>query len=155
MITQEDISQVQKSWGQAVVKLGRLFVEGGDYAGFAEEVASSAYAYDDDVPVLFKPTKCKVRQFRPTKAGAVSYFVGGNDCFPEDQGFALQPWVDVTFHNTAVNISPDGSTALTMGNYFFTKECGEKVKVEYSFGYQKINGTIKIVLHHSSLPYSG
>ena len=42
-----------------------------------------------------------------------------------------------------------------MGNYFFTDLNGGKTKVEYSFVYKKNDlGELKIILHHSSLPYS-
>ena len=39
-----------------------------------------------------------------------------------------------------------------MGIYTFEND-NTKIKVEYSFGYIKINESIKIVLHHSSIPY--
>ena len=41
---------------------------------------------------------------------------------------------------------------LAMGNYTFENN-ESKIKVEYSFGYIKINESIKITLHHSSIPY--
>mgnify|MGYP003323348530 FL=1 len=45
--------------------------------------------------------------------------------------------------------------ALAMGNYFFTDLNGNKTKVEYTFAYIKNDaGELKIILHHSSLPYS-
>ena len=45
--------------------------------------------------------------------------------------------------------------ALAMGNYFFTDLNGNKTKVEYTFAYIKHDiGDLKIILHHSSLPYS-
>ena len=48
------------------------------------------------------------------------------------------------------------STALAMGNYFFTNPEGDEVKVEYSFGYTKDSeGNLRICLHHSSIPSSG
>ena len=42
-----------------------------------------------------------------------------------------------------------------MGNYFFTNYDGEKVKVEYSFGYilEEEEDDLKIIFHHSSIPY--
>ena len=44
---------------------------------------------------------------------------------------------------------------MAMGNYFFTKPDGTEAKVEYSFGYtMDAPGHLRIVLHHSSLPYS-
>ena len=45
---------------------------------------------------------------------------------------------------------------MAMGNYFFTDPEGAEVKVEYSFGYVLDGqGEVKIVLHHSSVPYAG
>jgi len=39
-----------------------------------------------------------------------------------------------------------------MGNYTFKNEAS-KIKVEYSFVYKNYGDEIKIILHHSSLPY--
>ena len=83
---------------------------------------------------------------------ALSYFVGSDDDFTEDKGFALNPWIQVEFDNCSINIYDDIATA--MGNYFFTDPSGEKTKVEFSFVYKKNKeGEIKIVLHHSSIPF--
>ena len=45
-------------------------------------------------------------------------------------------------------------SALAMGNYTFEND-SSKIKVEFSFGYKKINGLVKINLHHSSIPFQG
>ena len=44
--------------------------------------------------------------------------------------------------------------AIAMGNYFFTDLNGDEAKVEYTFGYKKVDGKLKIDLHHSSFPYN-
>jgi len=43
-----------------------------------------------------------------------------------------------------------------MGNYFFTNYENEKIKVEYSFGYvlDEKDNELKIIYHHSSVPYN-
>jgi hypothetical protein len=47
-----------------------------------------------------------------------------------------------------------GSVALAMGNYFFGRAGGSELKVEYSFAYNRDGqGSVKIQLHHSALPY--
>jgi hypothetical protein len=103
--------------------------------------------------VLFKPTKVSKIQFRLNFEGAKSYFIGGNNAFSEDGGFALQPWTNVRFENASVILNDDN--AIAMGNYFFTQTNGNVVKVEYTFGYfLESNQNLKINLHHSSLPYS-
>jgi hypothetical protein len=100
---------------------------------------------------LFKPTLAAVEQFRPTFEQALSYFVASNNACPEDKGFAIKGWTKVRFENTDIIL--DGSTALAMGNYFFTPPKGEEVKVEYTFGYVLDDaGALRINLHHSSMP---
>jgi hypothetical protein len=150
-ITQEEVIKTQKTWGDALVNLGKTYTDGGDYEKVAKNLVNTLYAYQTG-QVLFKPTKASDDKFRETKEGAISYFVGHNKNFPEDKGFALKPWTNVRFQNAGISINDD--VALAMGKYFFTPLKGEAVKVEYTFGYvKKGDGSLKIILHHSSLPY--
>ena len=43
---------------------------------------------------------------------------------------------------------------MAMGNYTFENN-NSKIKVEFSFGYIKVNGLVKINLHHSSITFKG
>lgn len=151
VIQQTDILEAQKLWGSAIVKIGQAYREDEDYKKMAENAVGEFYGYGLGT-VLFKPTKASVKQFRLTFESAVSYFVGGNPDFPEDKGFALQPWKNVRFENAGIIINDN--SAFAMGNYFFTDYNNEETKVEYTFGYRKAaNGKLKIILHHSSLPF--
>ena len=150
-ITAEEIAQAQKLWGDGIVAIGKTFIDQGDYVKAAENHLDTLYAFEAGT-VLFKPTKAAETQFRLTHEAALSYFVGGNDKYKEDQGFAINPWTKVRFENSASYIH--GNYAVAMGNYFFTQVDGTEVKVEYTFGYIKgQDGTLKINLHHSSIPY--
>ena len=152
MITLDNIKNVQKEWGDSLVKLGSLKLNREACNNEAESLINSLYGYNNGT-VLFKPTKAKDNQFRLTFEGAKSYFVGENSDFSEDKGFALQPWTNVRFENASVILNE--KTAIAMGNYFFTQTNGNVVKVEYTFGYfLESNQNLKINLHHSSLPYS-
>ena len=151
-ITKETVIEAQNQWGAGIVRIGAEFMEKGDYTEAARTHIQNLYAYETS-PVLFKPTKAADDQFRATKESALSYFVGTNGVCPEDKGFAIQPWTKVRFENS--NIVIQGETALAMGNYFFTDTDGNETKVEYSFGYLlDSEGSLRINLHHSSLPYS-
>jgi len=151
MITKQEVENAQKIWGEGVVKIGSI-EERKECEAFTEKFVDERYDFSNK-NVLFKPTKTSEKQFRINKPGAVSYFIGGNNDFPEDNGFALQPWTDVRFENTAVIL--EENRALAMGNYFFTDTNGNKTKVEYTFGYVKDNnGVLKIDVHHSSLPFN-
>merc|ERR1712061_820071 len=97
-------------------------------------------------------TKAAAKPFRLDTPAALSYFVSGNTAFPEDKGFALKPWTAVRFENNGVLL--EGTTALAMGNYYFTATDGSETKVEYTFGYfRDSEGKLRINLHHSSLPF--
>lgn len=152
-ITNQEIVEAQKAWGDALVNLGKAYKDGQNYQKAAKNLVDTLYAYQTG-QVLFKPTKASDVKFRTTKDGALSYFVGHNKNFPEDKGFALEPWTNVRFKNAGLYIN--GNVALAMGKYFFTPLKGDAIKVEYTFGYVKNDdGSLKIILHHSSLPYAG
>ncbi len=98
----------------------------------------------------------------------------------EDKGFAINPWTvrcgvktrirafcavskrvarlmiraqAVRFENSKTILNADSATA--MGEYYFTTLEGTVAKVEYTFQYKRgADGNLKIVVHHSSLPYS-
>ena len=152
MITKEQVEKAQNDWGSGVVKIGSLKDEIIKCEQFANEFLDQLYTFNNG-PVLFKPTKCEIEQFRPTKKEALSYFIAGeNRACLEDKGFAIQPWTKVRFENS--NIILEENRAIAMGNYFFTDLNGDEAKVEYTFGYKLISGVLKIDLHHSSFPYT-
>ncbi|WP_338395980.1 phosphoribosyl-AMP cyclohydrolase [Fulvitalea axinellae] len=152
MITKQDIQDIQKKWGEAIVKIGTLKEDRSACEEVTSGLITSLYAFEDG-HILFKPTKAAAEQFRPDHKAALSYFIGGDSDFPEDGGFALQPWTKVRFENAHILLDTNRATA--MGNYFFTGEDGSETKVEYTFGYKKNDaGELKIELHHSSLPFA-
>ena len=150
MISLKEVENIQKDWGVNLVKLGSLKRNFEACENEASQMIKKLYGYDNGI-VLFKPTKAKENQFRLSFEGAISYFIGGDDNFSEDNGFALQPWINVRFENASVILNE--KTAIAMGNYFFTDLEGNEAKVEYTFGYQLIDGVLKIDVHHSSFPY--
>ncbi|MCE2719696.1 MAG: hypothetical protein LW708_12925 [Anabaena sp. 49628_E55] len=85
--------------------------------------------------------------------GALSYFVGGDSSFPQDTGFALKGWRKVEIRNAGIFI--DGNTATTMGNVDITDKKGKVTTVDKTWQFIRGgDGKLRIILHHSSLPYS-
>ena len=148
----QEIEKAQEKWGNGIVKIGELKDSLKECRMFTIDFINKMYDYENGI-VQFKPTKASDFQFRGDVKAALSYFIGSDSDFIEDKGFALNPWVKVDFENNSINIIND--IAIAMGNYFFTDNDGGKTKVEYSFVYKKNDiGDLKIILHHSSLPYS-
>ncbi len=151
-LTKKKIRSIQKSWADGILAIGQARRKNEDYKALATDFIHKHYGYKEGI-VLFKPTLASIEQFRDTFEKALSYFVSGNPDHPEDQGFALRYWVKIKFENAGIVIIK--SHAVAMGNYFFTDNEGNEVKVEYTFGYfVNKDGDIKINLHHSSIPYS-
>lgn len=152
-ITEQEVLDVQKAWGEGIVIIGKVHLENGDYKTAAIEHINNFYNYQEG-SVLFKPTLASEKQFRTDFQGALSYFVGGDENYPEDHGFAIKPWISVRWENIGTKIY--GNVAVAMGNYYFTPaKGGDEVKVEYSFAYIKNKeGKLKIILHDSHLPYT-
>jgi len=152
-ISESEVVKAQKEWGDGIVRIGNVYTEGGDYSNEAAEFIQDKYGYDLG-SVLFKPTLASERQFRSSFDAALSYFVGDNDAYPEDNGFAIKPYSNVKFENVGI-INNNCRVAIAMGNYYFTMDDGSDVKVEYTFAYVKDkNGNLRIAAHQSSLPYS-
>jgi len=152
-ITQEEVDAAQKAWGAALLDISASYRKGGiaEAESKASKVLDHAYGYNLG-PVLFKPTLTTApNTFRTTREGALAYFVGNNAKFP-DKGFALKPWVKYEFENAAVQLH--GDLALTMGKVRLTDDSGKVTEVDKTWGFKKDDqGKLRIVLHHSSLPY--
>ena len=146
---EEDIINIQKEWASGIVKMGELSNDRDSLESFTSDFLDKIYDFQNQV--LFKPTKAANEQFRNTKGSAYSYFIAGDnrEC-QEDNGFALSNWTEILFDNSNIIINED--IAIAMGNYTFKNEAS-KIKVEYSFVYKNYGNKIKIILHHSSLPY--
>src|SRR5690554_262714 len=150
--TKKAIRNAQTIWAEGILSIGEAYRNNKDYKTIATEFINKHYGYNEGI-VLFKPTLASAEQFRDTFDKALSYFIAGNPNFPEDLGFAIQPWVKIKYENSGILIL--GRRAVAMGNYFFTNSNGNIVKVEYTFGYfLNVQDQIKINLHHSSIPYS-
>jgi len=152
MITLDQVERAQKKWGEGIIKIGSLKNNYKLCKQFTSNFLNERYNLKEG-KILFKPTKAIEEQFRPNLDMALSYFIGGEDSFcKEDQGFAMKPWIKVSFENSGFIF--EKNRAIAMGNYFFTDSNEKTIKVEYSFGYKLIDSKLYIDLHHSSLPFS-
>jgi hypothetical protein len=151
MITENHIQLAQKQWADALIEIGSMRNSPREEIEKRTlEIIKTLYSYQHS-KVLFKPTKACTIQFRNTIDAALSYFIGGNKQFPEDKGFALQPWKKVAFENEDMILAENRATVV--GNYYFTDFDDNEIKVEYTFSYVRFGEQIKIELHHSSIPF--
>ncbi len=154
-ISEAEVLAAQRAWGDALVSIAATHEKQGQAAAkaLAEKVIDAAYGYQMGV-VLFKPTLTTAPQtFRTTRAGALAYFVGGDAAFPQDTGFALKGWRKVEIQNAGIFIA--GNSASTMGNVMITGKDGKVTTVDKTWKFVKDDaGKLRIVVHHSSLPFT-
>jgi hypothetical protein len=155
-ITEAEVNAAQQAWCEGLVRIRKVYGEGGDYKAVASQFIDELYDYKEG-RVFFKPTLAFGKHtFRPTKEGALSYFIGGNKSFPEDTGFALKQWAKVRYDNNAAEngIQIHGDIAITMGNVFLTNAKDEEVSVDKTFVFRRCNdGKLRLCAHKSALPF--
>lgn len=161
-ISVSDVKAAQNAWCNALVTISKAHAEGGlaKSKPLAGEIIDAAYGYQFG-PVAFKPTWAKGDDtFRDTRSGALSYFVGDDPAF-DDPGFAIgtpgakrSPWVKCK--PEIFVIQSFGNTANAMGWVHVEAADGTTSKVDKTFGYVRDDeGALRIVVHHSSVPFSG
>ena len=139
-MTKSEVIDAQRAWSKAVVD---------------QDLDALLGLYDfgtPDEPLLFQPTLAAV--IRLDQEGAKSYFVGGNDKYPNDGGFLKHGWKRVEFQSAAGPILKAGGLGYKdMGHYTFINAEGDATRADYTFAYHKLDGKVLISLHHSSLTW--
>jgi hypothetical protein len=154
-ISEQQVLSAQQGWCEGLLGISRAYASGGltRAESLASKILDQAYGYQYGA-VAFKPTLTQPPQtFRGTKAGALAYFVGGNPSYPNDKGFALKPWQTCNVRNQVIQLH--GDMAITMGNVDLTDRSGKVTTVDKTWAFvREPDGEVRIVLHHSSLPFS-
>jgi len=104
MIADQLIFEAQKAWGEGIIKIGKVFLDKGDYKAAAEDHIDEFYNYQDG-QVLFKPTLAAQKQFRLDFDGALSYFgrqFAGRASAPKSPATWESPWATTISHRTKV-----------------------------------------------------
>ncbi len=166
-ISEAEVLDTQKRWGDGIVRIGKVKNDGGNYVREALEHIEDLYDYEVG-EVLFKPTLTSTDPHRPTIGGALSYFVGYDSAvrflgtlsdeeraelrvYREDSGFATKPWARVRFDNEGIVFN--GHTAIAMGDYYFTDLEGSEIRVHYTLGFVKRGDDVRIYVQESNLPF--
>jgi hypothetical protein len=155
-ITVKEVNAAQMAWCDGLVRIGKVYKDGGDYKAEASRFLDDLYDFKEG-KVFFRPTLAAAPQaFRTTKEGALAYFVGGSAAFPADKGFALAPWAKARYDNAVEGsnaIQIHGDIALTMGNVYLTGADGKVTMVDKVFAFRKCSdGKLRLVVHKSALP---
>jgi hypothetical protein len=157
-ITEKEVNAAQQAWCDRLVEISKAYRNHGNYRQLAENFIDDLYDFKDG-RVFFRPTLAAApRNFRTTRAGALSYFIGENSDFPKDDGFAKKPWVDARYDNAIEGsnaIQIFGNIAMTMGNVYLQSEVstdGKEVVVDKVFAYRKDKkGNLRLIVHKSAL----
>lgn len=144
------LEDAQSAWATAIVRIGTLHSISRNYESAGAAFVDGLYAFSIR-PVLFRPAELEVNLYRHTRDGAISYFVGGDDRYPEDDGFALAEWRSVHFSN--VGMLFQGDESIAMGTFAFQGRGGVETTADYVFGYvPDSSGQLRINLFQTSYP---
>ena len=141
-----------------MVEISKTYRNGGNYKELAGAFIDKLYNFQNG-RVFFRPTLAAApRNFRTTRAGALSYFIGEDPNFPDDEGFAKKPWAAARYDNAIEGsnaIQIYGNIAMTMGNVYLKYEVStddKEVVVDKVFAYLKDReGNLRLIVHKSAV----
>ncbi|MBT8190887.1 MAG: phosphoribosyl-AMP cyclohydrolase [Bacteroidia bacterium] len=149
-ITEAEISTFQKSFGMSIVAISNAYKNNGDYKYIAQNHVEKYYGFDDG-KVLFKASNSNDLPFRSTYEGALSYYIGNNPSYPDDNGFALADWVNVNWKNAG--IINDEKIAIAIGQSVYKDANGDEYIKNYTMCFKKdMNDRLMLIAHKSSSP---
>ena len=169
-ITPEEVDAAQKIWCDRLVAISKSYMTRVDadepeYRRLARAFVDEMYDNWETEQVFFRPTLAMAPQnFRTTRAGALAYFIGESDEFP-DKGFIKLNWIHA-WHDNEVEgkraIQTHGDIGIAMGHVYLTPEVstdGKDTVVDKIFVFRKYGpGNLRLIVHNSAatnLPAEG
>jgi hypothetical protein len=157
LITEEEVNRAQQRWCDGLVNISREYLNEGNYQATAEEFIHDMYDFGKG-KVFFRPTLAMApHNFRTTSKGALAYFIGEDDEFP-DEGFIKKGWISARFDNQIEGqdaIQIHGNIGIAMGNVYLRNEevtiGGKEVIVDKVFVFLKRGGEVRLIVHNSAL----
>lgn len=133
MISLNDLKIAHEDWACAIV------------SGRSDNVMRLYSDY-----AILKPTLSSIIRRNPQDIRA--YF-DGSEKFG-DIGFINNNWKEVRFIKSGNTIIRN-DIAIDVGKYIFVAQDGIELIADYTFTYEKTVSGLKILSHHSSLPFNG
>lgn len=152
-ITEEMVAEAHDRWCAGLVSISAAHREGKDYKAAAEKMLSDVYLFQDN-KILFKPALAHGEHtFRFDREAVLSYFIGGNEKYTQDNGFALKNWTKCR-HKSAGSVV-EGDIAISMGNIWLTDYKANEVKVDKTFVFKRgSDNRLYFITHMSAIPYN-
>lgn len=146
----EQCEQAQHAWVQDLLRLAEVKHDRTALQHQAQMFVREYYAYQEQSrTVLFKPTLAEITPQRNSEQGAISYFIGGDEVFSEDNGFALMGWESAMFDNQAWSFFDD--VVCVAGQMKLTCHDKSTVTADYTMAYVRCaDQKWRLVVHHSS-----
>jgi hypothetical protein len=156
-ITEEEVDQAQRDWCNGLIEICEAYPDG-DYRDKAIKFIERLYDFEGS-RVFFRPTLAMApHNFRTTKEGALAYFIGEDDEFPDDDGFITKGWIAADFDNQIEGqdaIQVHGNIGIAMGNVRLRKEevtaGGKETVVDKLFVFMKRKSLVRLIVHNSAL----
>jgi hypothetical protein len=156
-ISKEEVDQAQRDWCDGLIEICEAYPDG-DYRDKAIKFIERLYDFEGS-SVFFRPTLAMApRNFRTTKEGALAYFIGEDDEFPDDDGFITKGWISADFDNEIEGkaaIQVHGNIGIAMGNVYLRKAevtvGGKETVVDKLFVFMKRKGLVRLIVHNSTL----
>ncbi len=149
-ISESEITRFQQSFGVSLNAISNAIAKKTDVEVAAKNHIEKFYGFDEG-KVIFKADRSADSPFRNTYDGVLSYLIGDNAAYPNDNGSVQPNWRKMNWKNAG--IINDGNVAIAMGQSVFVNEGKEVKKQNYTMAFKKNeDGQLKLIAHKTSMP---
>ena len=149
-IKESEILAFQKAYGVSFNAIATAIEDEGYYESAARKHIEQHYNFAEG-DVMFKIGNDENAPFRYTADGLLSYLIGKNKQFPNDEGIANQNWRKIDWDNSG--IINEGNVAIVIGRVKMTNEDNDEINQNYTMGLKRdSNGALRLIAHKISQP---
>lgn len=149
-IKDSEIIAFQKAYGISFNAISKAIEDESYYESAARKHIDQYYNFEEG-KVMFKIGNEEDAPFRYTIEGLLSYLIGKNKEFPNDEGIAMQNWRKIDWNNSG--IIKEGNIAIVIGSVTMTNDDNDQINQNYTMGLKRnSNGALKLIAHKISRP---
>lgn len=150
-ISKSEIIAFQKAYGVSFNAISQSIENNSYYETAAKKHIDKNYNLSEG-KVMFKIGHNDDEPYRYNYDGILSYLIGKNKEFPNDQGIAKENWRKMEWKNDGI-IYEGNDLAIVMGKVKMVKEDNEELSQNFTMFLKKnTQGELKLVAHKITIP---
>lgn len=152
-ITVSEIIAFQRAYGNSFNIISRAIEDNSYYETAAKNHIDKNYNFKEG-KVMFKLGHEDNIPYRDSYEGLLSYLIGKNKKFPNDQGIAKENWRKLEWKNDGI-INKNSNVAVIIGNVVMERNDDKRIVQNFTMCLRRDSqGEVKLIAHKITNPCS-